>query len=149
MSPGLVAGARVLPAAVLRSDVSPLLSAGFRRAASTVVLSGWARVGPAPGPAAPSPGTVALAAVLVVAVALGVGAVPVAVAFAWVFRRTERAADAYAAAVVGGLALARALERLAQRRYVFESPLPRPSRSTRPSATGSTGSGAPGQPERV
>ena len=61
MSPGLVAGARVLPAAVLRSDVSPLLSAGFRRAASTVVLSGWARVGPAPGPAAPSPGTVALA----------------------------------------------------------------------------------------
>ncbi|MFB6151565.1 MAG: M48 family metallopeptidase [Haloarculaceae archaeon] len=50
-----------------------------------------------------------------------VGAGPTAVALAWVVRRTEESADAYAAATVGGPALADALETLVERRYVIEA----------------------------
>lgn len=53
--------------------------------------------------------------------AILVGAVPFVLGLAWVVRRTEVSADAYAADVVGGPALASALETLAERRYVFES----------------------------
>lgn len=54
-------------------------------------------------------------------VTVAVGAAPVAVVLAWVVRATERSADDYAAAAVGGAALASALERLAERRYVFDA----------------------------
>ena len=53
-------------------------------------------------------------------VAILAGTPPFAVALAWVVRRTEAQADAYAAAVVGGPALAGALETLADRRYIAE-----------------------------
>lgn len=53
--------------------------------------------------------------------ALLVGAVPLVAGLAWVVRRTEYAADGHAARVVGGPALADALERLAERRYVLDS----------------------------
>jgi Zn-dependent protease with chaperone function len=62
----------------------------------------------------------ALAAILV-------GALPAAVALAWVVRETERSADAYAADTVGGPALASALERLAERRYIVEGGGPVPA----------------------
>lgn len=48
------------------------------------------------------------------------GAVPYGLGLAWVVRATERSADAYAARTVGGPALARALEELAERRYIVE-----------------------------
>lgn len=48
------------------------------------------------------------------------GAVPFALVLAWVVRVTERGADAYAAETVSGPALAGALERLAERRYIVE-----------------------------
>lgn len=50
-----------------------------------------------------------------------VGAVPFALVLAWVVRRTEHAADAYAARVVGGPALADALETLVEHRFVLDS----------------------------
>ncbi len=53
--------------------------------------------------------------------ALVVGTAPAAVALAWVVRRTEEQADAYAAEAVSGAALASALETLAENRYVVEA----------------------------
>ncbi|QLH76607.1 M48 family metalloprotease [Halosimplex rubrum] len=53
-------------------------------------------------------------------VAVLAGTPPFAVALAWVVRRTEEQADAYAAEVVSGAALAGALEVLADRRYIVE-----------------------------
>lgn len=53
--------------------------------------------------------------------AMAVGAVPFALLSAWVIRRTEREADAYAARTVGGPALASALETLAEYRLVLDA----------------------------
>ncbi|WP_459193300.1 M48 family metalloprotease [Halosimplex sp. J119] len=53
--------------------------------------------------------------------ALVVGTAPAAVALAWVVRRTEEQADAYAAEAAGGAALASALETLSETRYVVEA----------------------------
>jgi len=57
-------------------------------------------------------------------VAIIAGAPPFAVLLAWVVRRTEAQADAYAAEAVGGPALAGALETLADRRYIVEGGRP-------------------------
>jgi|GEM_PF-955456 len=62
--------------------------------------------------------TVASYAPVATVYGLVAGGVPLAVGLAWAVRHTERAADAYAAAVVGGPALAGALEVLADRRYI-------------------------------
>ncbi|QLH80930.1 M48 family metalloprotease [Halosimplex pelagicum] len=53
-------------------------------------------------------------------VAILAGTPPFAVALAWVVRRTEAQADAYAAEAVSGAALAGALEALADRRYIVD-----------------------------
>ncbi|MFC7140674.1 M48 family metalloprotease [Halosimplex aquaticum] len=72
-----------------------------------------AAAGVALGVASAAP-QLALAAILV-------GTAPAAVVLAWVVRRTEEQADAYAAAAVSGAALASALETLAENRYVAEA----------------------------
>ncbi|WP_436927781.1 M48 family metallopeptidase [Halosimplex amylolyticum] len=69
--------------------------------------------GVALGVASVAPG-IALATLLI-------GIAPAAVVLAWIVRRTEAQADAYAAEAVSGTALASALETLAEHRFVVEA----------------------------